>query len=177
LSPEEEEVPELGTYAQRERRYIVEWAEDRYPSARKMFNAPIGPIPESIIKEFGFERGRKLFRPWRLKIDCLVFLSDKLVAAEAEIWRPKEALRDLTYYMRILPETPDLGEWRMKPIEYVLVMPERIGWVEEQCRLLGIKLDVFKPAWIDKYVEMLGKYWTREGLLERMERKRRLGRL
>jgi hypothetical protein len=168
-----EKVPPLGTWAQRERRYIVEWAEDRYPGVRKSFNVPIGAVPEGIIREMGFTRGVHFFRPWRPKIDCLIYCSDKLVAAEAEIVNPKAAVRDIIFYQQILKETPELGEWKLKPHEFVLVMPERIGWVEEVCRRNNIKLDVYKPDWIEEYVAMLGRYFTKEGVAERLERKRR----
>jgi hypothetical protein len=175
MSKKKGEVPKIGTWAQRERRYIVEWAETRYPGAKKIFNAPIGPVPQQIIETFGFTKGIRFFRPYRHKIDCLVFLSDKLIAAEAEIWIPKSAIRDLILYKQLLPQSPDLGEWKNKPMEFWLVMPERIGWVEEIARQNGIFIDIFKPDWIAEYVEMLNKYFTKEGALERAERKRRLG--
>jgi hypothetical protein len=174
MNSDKEVLPPLGTWAQRERRYIVEWAENRYPSARKEFNVPIGPIPQEIIQAMGYTKGTHFFRPWRLKIDCLVYLTDKLVAAEAEIVKPKEALRDLGFYQRMLPQTTELGEWKLKPIEYVLVMPEEIGWVKAMCSEMNVKLDIFRPDWIDQYIEMLEKYFTKEGELERLERRRRL---
>ena len=173
---DEEKIPPIGTWAQRERRYIVEWAEARFPGARKQFNVPIGPVPEEVIKALGFTKGVRFFRPYRPKIDCLVFLPDKLIAAEAEILVPKAAIRDLILYKQLLPQSPELGEYKLKPMEFYLVMPESIGWVEEIARQNGIKIDIFKPAWIDEYVKAMGKYWTKEGRLERLERKRRLGK-
>jgi hypothetical protein len=175
MSKKKEELPPIGTWAQRERRYIVEWAEAKYPGAKKQFNVPIGPVPESVIQIFGFTKGTRFFRPYRPKVDCVIFLADKLIVAEAEIWVPKAALRDLILYKQLVPQTPEFSNYADKPNEFYLVMPERIGWVEEIAKQNNIKIDIFKPDWISEYVEMLGKYFTKEGALERAERKRRLG--
>lgn len=170
-----EEVAPLGTWAQRERRYIVEWKESRYPGIRCIYNAAIGPVPQEIIKEMGFERAVRSYRPMRKKIDCLIFHPEKLIAAEAEIISPLNAVRDLTFYRELLKESPDLGEWFYKPHEMVLVLP----YVTEELKRLSEKfnftIDVFEPPWIKSYMEEFHKYWTKEGIVKRMERKRRLG--
>jgi hypothetical protein len=171
------EFKPLGTWAQRERRYIVEWYEERYKGIRVKFNAAIGPVPSGIIKEMGFERAVRSYQPMRKKIDCLIFDTTKLIAAEAEIVAPLNAIRDIVFYRELLKESPDLGEWLNKPHEMVLVVPYKTEEVERLCQKFDIRLDVFKPAWIDKYLEERHKYWTKEGELQRMERKRRLGKI
>jgi hypothetical protein len=171
------EFKPLGTWAQRERRYIVEWYKEKYNGIRVKFNAAIGPVPTETIKELGFERAVRWWRPMRKKIDCLIFDTTKLIAAEAEIVAPLNAIRDIVFYRELLKESPDLGEWLNKPHEMVLVVPYKTEEVERLCQKFDIRLDVFKPAWIDKYLEERHKYWTKEGELQRMERKRRLGKI
>jgi hypothetical protein len=167
----------LGTWAQRERRYIVEWYNKNYAGIRVKFNAAIGPVPSEIIKEMGFERAVRAYKPMRKKIDCLIFDTTKLIAAEAEIVAPLNAIRDIIFYRDLLKDSPDLGEWMNKPHEMVLVMPYKTEEVERLCKRYDIRLDIFKPAWIDEYLEERRLYWTKEGELQRMERKRRLGKI
>jgi hypothetical protein len=174
---EKVEIPPLGTWAQRERRYIVEWYNKNYAGIPVKFNAAIGPVPTEIVKEMGFERAARWWRPMRKKIDCLIFDTTKLIAAEAEIVQPLNAIRDIVFYRELLKESPDLGEWLNKPHEMVLVTPEKTEEVERLCYKFNIRLDIFKPDWIDSYLEERRKYWTKEGVLQRLERKRRLGKI
>jgi hypothetical protein len=167
----------LGDWKPKERRYIVEWAESKYPGFKKRFNVPIGPVPQSIIEELGFERGVRMYRRWRPYCDCLVYLPDKLILAEAEIINPKNAIGDLLYYRAILPDTPDIPEIKTMPVEYTLVIPAELKWVEEICQKEGIKIDIFTPDWIKEYLEQWWKYTSKEQITLRELRKRLVGRL
>jgi len=167
----------LGDWKPKERRYIVEWAEARYPQARKLFNVPIGPIPESIVEELGFERARRYYRRWRPYADCIVFLPEKSIVAEAEILNPKNAIGDLLYYRTLIPKTPDYPELLQKPVEYVLVIPYMLKWIKDFAEEQGIIVDLFEPEWIKDYLEQWHKYYTPEGFIQRELRKRRVERL
>ena len=170
-------VEPIGTWAPRERRYIVEWAESRFPGYKKYYNVPLGPIPEALVKEVGFEMARRWYRRWRPYADCIIDLVDYAILAEAELLHPKNAIGDLLYYMKLVPKTPDLPVTNPANIKYYLVVPELLQYVKEQCEDLGIIVEVFTPDWLREYYEQWQKYYTPEGVLRRMERKRRLGRL
>lgn len=171
-------VPPLGSWAPRERRYIVEWANLRFPEAEKMFNVPLGPVPESLIAELGsLEKAARTFRSWRPKIDAVLKLPDKAIFAEAEILDPKNAIGDLLYYRELIPETPDLGEILNMKHEFWLVIPTYLKWVQEFATKRGIVVDIYTPEWLADYLEEWKKYTTPEGMLKRMERKRRFGRI
>ena len=171
-------VPPLGSWAPRERRYIVEWANERFPEAEKMFNVPLGPVPESLIAELGsLEKAARTFRSWRPKIDAVLKLPDKAIFAEAEILDPKNAIGDLLYYRELIPETPDLGEILNMKHEFWLVIPTYLKWVQDFATKRGIIVDIYTPEWLADYLEEWKKYTTPEGMLKRMERKRRFGRI
>ena len=170
-------VPPLGTWAPRERRYIVEWARDRFPECEHRFNVPLGPVPESLIAELGFERAVKTFRRWRPYIDAVIVCPEKVVFAEAEILNPKNAIGDLLYYKELVPETPDLGELLNMKHEFWLVIPTYLKWIRDFAEKRGIIVDIYTPDWLKDYLEEWKKYTTPEGMLKRMERKRRLGRI
>jgi len=171
-------VPPLGSWAPRERRYIVEWANLKFPEAEKMFNVPLGPVPESLIAELGsLEKAARTFRSWRPKIDAVLKLPDKAIFAEAEILDPKNAIGDLLYYRELIPETPDLGEILNMKHEFWLVIPTYLKWVQDFATKRGIVVDIYTPEWLADYLEEWKKYTTPEGMLKRMERKRRFGRI
>jgi len=171
-------VPPLGSWAPRERRYIVEWANERFPEAEKMFNVPLGPVPESLIAELGsLEKAARTFRSWRPKIDAVLKLPDKVIFAEAEILDPKNAIGDLLYYRELVPETPDLGEILNMKREFWLVIPTYLKWVEDFATKRGIVVDIYTPDWLEDYLEEWKKYTTPEGMLKRQARKRMFGRI
>jgi hypothetical protein len=167
------EVPPIGTWAPREKRYIAEWANERFPSAKKRFNVALGPVPQSAIEELGFEKAVRMFRRWRPFVDCIIFLPEKIIMAEAEIINPKNAIGDLLYYRTIAPETPDLPELKTSKLEYWLVIPEHLKWIEDLCKKQDIVVDIYTPEWIKSYLEQFRKYWTSEEILKRQIRKRR----
>ncbi len=173
----ERKVPPLGTWAPRERRYIVEWANLKFPEAEKRFNVPLGPVPESLIEELGFEKAIKTFRRWRAFIDAMLILPEKVIFAEAEILQPRRALADLIMYRKLVPRSPDLGPLLDKPREFWLVIPTYLKWVEDMAIEEGFIVDYYTPDWLSEYLSEWVKYTTPEGVTERMERKRRLGRL
>lgn len=170
------DVPPLGTWAPRERRYIVEWADLRFPQATKVFNVPLGPVPESLVKEMGFERARRIFRRWRPYADCIVLLPDRRILAEAEIRDPRAAIGDLLYYKTLVPKTPDLPGGPDLKTEFWLVIPEMFRFIAELAREQGFVVDFFEPEWLNEYLEQWKTYYSAEGVTRR-EVRRRLSRI
>jgi len=164
----------IGQYKPRERRYIVEWAEHRFPGCEKRFNVPLGPVPSSLVEEVGLTKALKVFRPWRPDVDAVIICPDKLIIAEAEILRPKDAIGDLLVYRDLVPDTPELKQFLDRPLEAWLVVPWSVTWVKEACDKYKIKLDLFVPDWIKDYLEELHKYFTAEGRQKREERRKAL---
>jgi len=171
------EVPPLGTWAPRERRYIAEWAELRFPGFPKYFNVPLGPIPVSLVEELGFERARKLYRRWRSYADCVVVLPEKTILAEAEIRDPRNAIGDLLYYRTLVPKTLDFPGGLDKPVEYWLVTVKEFKFLERLATEQGIIVDYYDPPWLQEYIQEWKKYFSKEGAEEREIRKRLRGRL
>lgn len=171
-----EEKP-IGTWAPRERRYIAEWADKKFPGFDKYFNVPIGPVPESLVKEIGFERARRIYRRWRNYADCIVVLPDRTVLAEAEIRDPRNAIGDLLYYKTLVPKTPDFPGGLDRPVEYWLVIPSDFKFIEALAKEQGIIVDYYDPEWLKSYLEEWKKYFSKEGVLMRELRKQLRGRL
>lgn len=167
----------MGTWAPRERRYIAEWAEHRFPGFPKYFNVPLGPIPSSLVEELGFERARRIYRRWRSYADCVVVLPEKSILAEAEIRDPRNAIGDLLYYKTLVPNTLDFPGGLDRPVEYWLVCPSEFKFIAKYAEGLGIIIDYYDPPWLEEYLEQWRKYYSPEGTMEREIRKRLRGRL
>jgi len=161
----------VGSYKPRERRYIVEWAEKRFPDCEKRFNVPLGPIPEGIVQEFGPLKAARIYRPWRPDVDAIIICPGKIILAEAEIKNPRSAIGDLVVYRDLLPKTPELKRYLDRPIEVWMVIPWVTTWVRETAAEKGINIDIFIPDWLQEYVEELHKYYTKEGRLKREQRR------
>jgi len=171
------EVEPLGTWAPRERRYIAEWAQTRFPKFPAYFNVPLGPIPESLVQELGFERARRLYRRWRSYADCVVVLPDKSILAEAEIRDPRNAIGDLLYYRTLVPKTLDFPGGLDRPIEYWLVAPSDFKFIKQLAEEQGIIVDFFDPEWLQEYMSQWRTYYSKEGQISREIRKQLRGRL
>lgn len=164
----------LGIYQSREKRYIVEWAEKRFPECEKRFNTPLGPIPPSLVEEFGPLKAARMYRPWRPDVDVVIICPDSLILAEAEIKNPRSAIGDLLVYKDLVDKTPELQPYLNRKLRLFLVIPWATTWIKETAMGNGIEIDIFLPDWIADYVEELQKYYTKEGRLKREERRRRL---
>ena len=157
---------------QRERRLVSEWRLERYPSAAHILECNIGPLPEDLADTYGQTKAAKMFNAWRLVVDCVVILQDRLLLVEGKVFRPRDGVGDLLCYRPLVYLTPELVQYKGLPIELVLVIPWTNSMVNTLCEVNGIRMELFSPAWVQDFVVEHGKYWTREYLAKRAERNR-----
>jgi len=157
---------------QRERRLIAEWARERFPTERKMFNVPLGSEHEELDEVYKQIRGLNSWHPWRLKADCVVVTGSCLIIAEAKIFQLKSAIGDLLIYKGLITSTPELQHYLPRIIELRAVMPWLNPSIQELGTSSGVVIDVFSPPWIRDYVEEHGKYHTRPYMTKRLEKQR-----
>jgi len=143
-------------YKQRERRYIPEYVNEKYPNRVAVFyNAAVGPAPEALYAmhpEIPLEH----FRRWRFWIDAVVILSDRMVLLEGKIRKPAEGLGQLLMYKALLPQTPELKPYAHLPVEMVLVTPRPDPRVISVATSLGIRVDIWTKDWVQDYLRQVG---------------------
>jgi len=143
-------------YKQRERRYVPEYINEKFPDrVAAFFNMPIGPAPEELAKAYP-EIPLEHFRRWRFFVDAVVVLKDRMILIEGKIRKPAQGLGQLLIYRALLPQTPELKPYVNLPIEMRLVTPRpdpRIIWI---CQSLGITVDVWSKPWVQQYLHELG---------------------
>ncbi len=93
-----------------------------------------------------------VFRRWA---DAVVILPDRIVLIEAKILPKPGVGEQLDLYERLIPETPELRQHAHKPIEKVLVCAIEDRLVTQLLRERGIRVVVYKPAWIDEYLDLV----------------------
>jgi len=141
---------------QRERRYIPEYVNEKYPNRVAVFyNMAVGPAPGELWKthpEIPYEH----FRRWRFWIDAVVILSDRMVLLEGKIRKPAEGLGQLLMYKALLPETPELSPYVRLPVEMILVTPRPDPRVIGVAASLGVKVEIWTKPWVQDYLRSVG---------------------
>lgn len=102
-----------------------------------------------------------VFRRWA---DALVFLPDKIVLIEAKILPQPGVISQLKLYEELIPKTPQLAEHYYKPVEKLLVCAIEDRVITELARREGIRVVVFRPAWIDAYMKIVHPWERTPGL-------------
>ena len=155
---------------ERERRYISEYMKITWPEGGWQLNVELGPIPQEYVERYGQGKAAALFRPTRPRVDAVKWLPDKYYLIEAKLRDIKAGIGDLTYYRGIVPQTMDLPLYDAQVVIYRLIVPWMIEWAKAAADAAGIETVVFKPDWIDAYIEERKHYFTAEYRTARAEK-------
>ena len=157
-----------------EPKWVSQYAAWAYPKNEVRMRVPLGPIPQETSAQYGLMKGLRVYRPWRPEVDLAVRLPEKTVLLEAKIFKYLDGLAKLPVYASLLPSTPELAHWP-QTVEMVLLIPAKIEWVRAAAQNMGVKVvsdwvpDYIKQAWDER-----DRYWTKEAIELREERKRRM---
>jgi len=143
-------------YKQRERRYVPEYVNEKFPQRVAVFyNMAVGPAPEALYSMHP-EIPLDHFRRWRFWVDAVVILRDKMVLLEGKIRKPAEGLGQLLLYKALLPQTPELSPYAALPVEMLLVTPRPDPRVIGVAASLGIKIEIYTKDWVQEYLRSVG---------------------
>lgn len=155
-----------------ETRLISEFMLSRFPNGGYRLRVPLGPPLAAYVEDLGQRQGTRASRPWRFEVDAVAWPGGHLALVEGKIFRLREGFSALPFYASLVQVTPELAPWRTAPIELWLVAPWMADWLVDVVARMGIAVYVYRPAWIDQYVEDQHLYHTREYRLAREERRR-----
>lgn len=143
-------------YKQRERRYVPEYVNDKFPDRVTVFyNMAIGPAPEELVKA-NPEIPLAHFRRWRFWIDAVVILQDRMVLIEGKIRKPAEGIGQILLYRDLLPQTPELEPYRRLPVKMILVTPRPDPRIIGFANSYGIDIDIWTKPWVQDYLREVG---------------------
>jgi len=149
-----------------ERRLAAEWMAENFPDQPYFLNFPLGraPFPPMPgVAEF----------PWRRRVDGLAIKRGKIILVGFKVWKPMDGIDKHPVYKALVPNTPELAQWRALPVEMWLVTPRPTPPVRGAAQAMGIKIIEVKGGWIDEVVQRIEWLWAREGRDWMEERKRR----
>jgi len=160
-----------------EPRWVSEYMATTYPKAEVRFRVPLGPIPKETQAAYGLMKGLRVYRPWRPEVDAAARWTNKTILVEAKIFKYMDGLSKLPIYKTLIPTTPELAPWPEDVIMELLI-PAPITWVIAAARDLDVKVvSDFVPTYIKQAWEERDKYWTKEAVEAREEKKRKLQEL
>jgi hypothetical protein len=148
---------------QRERLLLTEYVKARYIQHKVTFNCPLGPVPDSLIFEYGAGKAYKVARSMRPEVDALVYDDGTLILIEAKIVRWVDGISKLPLYKLLLATTPEVQPYLSWRVEMELVIPFKQPTMVSVAHSIGVKIVEFSVPEIDKYVsETLPYYQTAE---------------
>jgi hypothetical protein len=160
-----------------EPRWVSEYLATTFPKAEVRMAVPLGGIPKETQANYGLMKGLRVYRPWRPEVDGAVRLAHMTVLVEAKIFKYMDGLSKLPVYKALVPSTPELAHWPTD-INMELLIPAPITWVQQAAVQSGVKvIHTFVPEYIKQAWEERDKYWTKENMALREERKKKLQEL
>ena len=160
-----------------ERLYIARYMAAHWPEGGYSLGYPLGPIPENIVNQLGYEAAAAQFRPWRSEIDAVKFFPNGLLLIEAKIMRPYDGVRGLIMYHGLIPHTPELKPWWGADNRMRLIAPVINDVARLAAERLGIQVDTWSDPETEEHAARYQRYWSREATLERNLRKQKLAEL
>lgn len=160
-----------------EPRWVSEYMAATYPKAEVRMRVPLGPIPKETQADYGLMKGLRVYRPWRPEVDAAARWTNKTILVEAKIFKYMDGLSKLPVYKSLLPDTPELAHWPTEVIMELLI-PVPITWVLSAAQNVGVRVvSSFVPEYIRQVWDERDKYWTKDAIALREERKRKLQEL
>jgi len=138
--------------------YLAEYLGITYPPGTWRTNVRLGRVRVPETEKLSPQERRLLLGAFGASADAIVLLPDRVVIIEAMVRHEPGAGEDLLKYRMLFRETEEFKEYWDKPIDMVLLTPLDVTAYERFYREMGIRVEVYRPAWI---LEYLGTYPAR----------------
>lgn len=148
-----------------------------WPEGGYSLGYPLGPIPENLVTQFGYEGAAANWRSWRPEVDAVKFWPSGILFIEAKIVRPLDALKSLLMYQGLIPHTQELKPWWGGDNGVRLIAPIVNDVVLLTAERLGIQVDTWADPETQEHAARYDRYWSREATRERNLRKDMLAKL
>ena len=139
----------------REMRLVAEYLAKHYAKYEAMTRVRLGSVHPDLQPGSLSDAELRAVGVWRRWADAIVIMPDRLVLIEAKIRPNPGDISQLELYEHLLPLTPELAEHKSKRIEKLLLWALPDDAVAAMARERGIRVVMFKPNWVDDYLETL----------------------
>ncbi len=148
--------PGRRTYRTWEQQFLGEWMARFRPDARVLTHVRLGPIRPALQGVTLTALEMAALGLWRRWADALVILPDRLELVEAKILQSPTQNAQLELYAHLLPDTPELVEFRGRRIDKVALVALEDPAATFLARSVGIQVVVWRPPWIGKWMDARG---------------------
>lgn len=135
-----------------ETRLLSEWLAVRYPERRILQRVRVGSDHPALEIPGLTPAELRMTVAWRRWADAIVFDNGTLLVVEATVLPKPGKISQLDLYIRLVPATPELVEYKDWPVRGVLVLAVD----DPAMRLLaadrGHAVELYHPPWVDAYL-------------------------
>lgn len=147
--------PNKRLWQPRELRLCSEFLARFYPEYESRTHVHLGPSLPRVAGRFVTDPEGRLVGVFRRWADALVFLEDRVILLEVKILPQPGVISQLKLYAELIPKTPELSEHKDKWVEMLLVCAIEDSLISELARREGIRVIIFRPVWIDDYMQIV----------------------
>ena len=151
---------------QREVRLVADFVAEFYPDDRAIFNIRVGGINPVITDQDLSPAELAILGVHRRYADAIVIRERDLVLIEGYILPSLGKISQILGYRALLPLTPELGTFASMPITAIIVGPIEDQFMARLARESGIQVRVYRPPWIEAFLNGLSTR-HRRGRLDR----------
>lgn len=140
---------------QREVRLVADFVAEFYPDERAILNLRVGGISPVITDQDLTEGELALIGSHRRFADAVVIRERDLILIEGMILPSLGKVSQILGYRALLPLTPELGAFASLPITAIIVGPIEDQFLARLARQSDILVRVYRPPWIEAFLNGL----------------------
>jgi len=130
---------------------ITEWLSKTFPDAEYRTMVRLGQIQPRLANGTWTPDEEAMLGVHRRYADAVVFLPDRLLLVEAVMRADPGKLAVLELYELLLPQTPELQQWKHLPIQKILLYSIEDPTLTELARRKEILAVHFVPSFFDTW--------------------------
>ena len=132
---------------------LQEWVTAKYPTAQVFYEIRLGPTSKALV---GFQVSPALEAMLRVAnwyADCVIVTPTEGIVVEAKVDPDPGAVGQVLFYRTLIYSTPSLVQFATLSFQPVVLFAEDDSGVTPFARGLGVRVEIYTPAWIATYLE------------------------
>ena len=135
--------------------YLMEWLVKNFPPGTFRTNVRLGAVSPELVERTVSPAERRALKVFTAQADAIVLLKEKVIIIEALVRPEWWKIQQLKQYKKLFKSTIEFKEHWDKPIELVLLTTISSPFHEKMCAEEGIRLILYRPKWIEEYLQTL----------------------
>ena len=145
----------------RESRLLAEWIREFYPNDRVKYRVRLGPYPYWAKPSIETGVSPEIYKIYQRWADAIIIRPNEIIIIEAKIKPDPGVISQINLYALLLPKTPELSEYKDRPIRKIVLLALRDVEVEELAERENIEIQYYAPNWVNDYLKEQRRYRER----------------